>query len=43
MLKCAAVHGLRNDMPTMFLVVYNKRSFTWQENVVLTSKLLRVL
>ena len=43
MLKCAAVDGLRNDMPAMFLVVYSKRCFTWQENMVLTSKLFRVL
>ena len=37
-LECAALQGLRHDMPTVFQDVHSMRGFMWQENMVLVSK-----
>ena len=43
MLKCEALQGLRDDMPTLFQDVHSMRCFMLQENMVLMSELFRVL
>ena len=40
-LECAALQGLRGDMPTLFQDVHSMRCFMWQEDTVLMSKFVQ--
>ena len=40
-LECAAVQGLRDDMPTLFHDVHSMRCCMWQEDMVLMSKFVQ--
>ena len=37
-LECAALHGLKDDLPTVFQDVHSMQCFVRQENMVLMSK-----
>ena len=41
MLECAALQGLRDDMPTLSENVQCMRCFMWQENMMLISKVVQ--
>ena len=41
MLECAALQGLRDDMPTLIQNVLRMRCFMWQENMVLMSRFVQ--